>query len=136
MRPGTPQGARDRFYESHAWILMILMGLLLVVAGIAYVVEGLAETDPARAQVHRSWGIFEAAFGLLVVVVTVGPYRRREHWSWFALWLVPAAFIAELVNVWAAGMNPVPLGVFATLATLGLLLPVRTFFGRGAQTKA
>ena len=71
----------------------------------------------------RSWGVTWAAFSVLALVVILGPYRRRERWSWYALWLLPLLWL----SYFALAPNPYNLA-FAVLTAFGLILPYRTFF--------
>jgi hypothetical protein len=95
--------------------------------------EPLLEQSPAElslvfGQVLRSWGIFELGFGVFVMAVSYVSFRNRERWSWFVLWILPAAILAELLNVLRAEMNPGPVPVFLLVSILGLILPYRRFF--------
>lgn len=143
-----------RFYERHAWILVFVMGLLLVVFGLSYVVMGLAEQpelnvavqgeristaslledappelSPIFGQVVRAWGIFEFAFGTLVMAVSFLGLRKQQKWAWWTLWVLPVALLAELLNALRADYVVGPLPVFLLIPIVGLLLPIRRFFG-------
>ncbi len=143
----------ERVYERYAWILLFAMGLLLMLAGLSYIAIGFSETPDQQAllwegristaplleesppqlsvvfgQVLRSWGIYELGFGVFVMAVTLISFRKRERWSWFVLWLLPAALLTELLNVLWAGMNPGPIPIFLVISILGLVLPFRRFF--------
>jgi hypothetical protein len=149
---GSP--ADGRFYERHVWILVFVMGLLLVIFGLTYVAMGLAERpelnvavegeevsteslledspaelSPIFGQVVRSWGIYEAAFGALVMAVSFVGLRKQQRWAWWTLWLLPVALLAELLNALRADYVLGPLPVFVLIPVVGLLLPVRRFFG-------
>lgn len=143
----------ERVYERYAWILLFAMGLLLVIAGLSYIAIGFSERpnqeaslwegristaplleesppqlSPIFGQVLRAWGIFELGFGVFVIAVTLISFRKRERWAWFVLWVLPAAMLAELLNVLWAGMNPGPIPIFLVVSILGLMLPFRRFF--------
>jgi hypothetical protein len=147
----TPRG--ERAYEKYAWILLFVMGVLLTIFGLVYIVMGLFDppnyeaalleggvsTEPLLeqsppelslvfGQVLRSWGIFELGFGVFVMAVSYVSFRNKERWSWFVLWILPAAMLAELLNVLRAEMNPGPIPVFLLVSILGLILPYRRFF--------
>jgi hypothetical protein len=142
-----------KWYERYAWILLFVMGLLLVVVGTSYIAMGLPERPVHEAafrdgrvyapplleqsppqlsvmfgQVMRSWGIFELGFGIFVMATTWFRFRKGDRWAWFVLWLLPAAMLAELLNVLWAGMIVGPLPIFLFVSVLGLVLPYRQFF--------
>jgi hypothetical protein len=143
-----------KWYERYAWILLFVMGLLLVLLGVSYIVIALPERSgselalregrvytaalleqapPQLALVvgvsERSGGIFEAGFGLFVLAVTWSRFRQGDRWAWWVLWLLPAALLAECLNVARAGAILGPLPVFVVVPVLGLVLPIRRFFG-------
>ena len=150
-----------KWYERYAWILLFVMGLMLVLLGVSYIVlalpdrptyelalnEGRVYTAPLLeqappqlsrifGQVGRSWGIFEAGFGLFVLAITWSRFRQGDRGAWFVLWLLPAAILAEWVNVLHAGANPGPIPVLVVVSVLGLVLPIRRFFGGAAAGSA
>jgi hypothetical protein len=49
----------------------------------------LVATSPATARyfvlLYRMYGIFNVAFGLMAVAITVTAFRRGERWAWWAL---------------------------------------------------
>jgi len=49
----------------------------------------LAATSPATARyfvlLYRMYGIFNVAFGLMAIAITVTAFRRGERWAWWAL---------------------------------------------------
>src|SRR5215204_1682750 len=71
-------------------------------------------------------GVAILLFGLITLVA----YRRRERWAWFALWYYPLFWTAHLVGGLPPGKVHVHQVVFIILSLVGLLLPVREFFGR------
>lgn len=77
-------------------------------------------------------GLLGLGFGAGALVVALGPYRRGERWSWFALWLMPLAYGAIAVRQL---MDQYSIGAFyaglAAAAALGLLLAARTFLTSG-----
>ena len=68
----------------------------------------LAATDPASARyfvvLYRMYGIFNVAFGLMAIAITLYAFRRGERWAWWALLvgntitLVSAITYDRLVN--------------------------------------
>ena len=83
----------------------------------------LAATSPATARyigvLFRMYGIFNVAFGLMAIAITVTAFRRGDGWAWWALLvgntiaLVSAMTYDRIVNA---------IGVFELSEYLGLAL--------------
>jgi hypothetical protein len=141
------------FYQRHAWVLLFAMGLFLFLFGIGYIVIGLASvpnaeltlstgrvsTRPLLLESHpdlvpvfqnavTEWGIFEASFGALVMILAAVPFRRGERWAWFALWAVPLSFAGAIANAARVGASLGPLPIFLVVPLLGLALAAPLFF--------
>jgi hypothetical protein len=81
----------------------------------------LAATSPATARymgvLFRMYGIFNVAFGLMAIAITVTAFRRGEVWAWWALLigntiaLVSAMTYDRIVNA---------IGIFELSEYLGL----------------
>jgi hypothetical protein len=120
-----------------SWILLTVVGALTILGGLAsaytaYVAgqdqfgaykleevangrEGLADNLRGR---RATAAAYAAAFGVLFLLVVVGPYRRGEVWSWWAL-LVSLAVLAALV------LARIPLlGIRGGVATAAIQLGV------------
>ncbi len=73
-------------------------------------------------------GLFGIAFGMVALLIALGPYRRGERWSWYTLWLVPFTYGAiaarQLVDDYAIGYVYAGLAI---AAVLGLILSSREF---------
>ena len=64
--------------------------------------------------------LFFYIFALIVILIS---FRAWERWAWFALWLLPLLWVADLV------INPnIRALVIALIGALGLMLPYRRFF--------
>lgn len=84
----------------------------------------------------RMMAILGLAFGVLFVAVVSTAFRRGERWAWFAAWSYPAAIlgfaaVATIHDGWWEDSWALPsLVVVVGVVIVGLLLPVRVFFGR------
>jgi len=107
-----------RWYEEKAWAVMLLVCALAPVAGLADLAgAGWQERLPA--------GTLAAGMALFGAAITLSAFRRGERWAWFVLWYYPAFFTAHILAS-GSGIPGMPL---LLLSMLGLLLPVRRFFG-------
>lgn len=104
------------------------MTVILVLFGIGDVAAGL-DADPAitvgllgltpgelREQsaagyrladyMARSGGLVLATLGIALTILIAIPYRRRDAWSWRAMWLLPAWALAVPVGYLLVGTLP------------------------------
>ena len=86
--------------------------------------------SPTEAWLIRAWAITWVGFNILVLALSVGPYRRGERWAWYTLWLVPLLFISYF---FIAPKTIYFYLVLATLTALGLILPYRRYFSEEEQ---
>jgi len=101
----------------------------------------LAATSPATARymgvLFRMYGIFNVAFGLMAIAITVTAFRRGEVWAWWALLigntiaLVSAMTYDRIVNA---------IGIFELSEYLGLAfvygaLAITASFLRGNRSR-
>jgi hypothetical protein len=54
----------------------------------------------------RAQGVVLAAFGLLLAVVLLVPYRAAEPWSWYAAFILPTWAITALLMFLVFGLAP------------------------------
>ena len=136
-----------------SWIILagvgvFLLRLSLLSARVAYVTqdEGIAGVrlsasglpDAVQKAILAQRGTaaaFAAAFATLFVVVAIGPYRKGDRWSWYAL-LASAATLSLLVvpRIHTLGTKAgvsAPL-YFLGIVALGLLLDVKRLFPRSS----
>jgi hypothetical protein len=137
-----------------------VMGLLLFLFGISYIVIGLASVPnaelalstgrvntrplllesppdlvPVFQNVVTEWGLFEASFGALVMVLAAIPFRRAERWAWLVLWILPLTMMGAIANAARVGASLGPLPVFFAVSVLGLVLAAPRFFRRGSPQR-
>jgi hypothetical protein len=130
-----------------SWVLLALLGaatlvISLLSANVAYraaddqigpvkqseLAAGRADVATALRARRGTAAAYAAGYGTLLLAIALGPYRRGDRWSWWALLAGALALSAvSLVRVPALGTR---LGVSTTLAQLGiavvaLLLDVR-----------
>ena len=108
------------------WISLAIIGLAILVFGLITTVVPTSGGPPyLRAIAVASIGM--GFFGLLITTIA---YRRRERWAWFALWYYPLFWTVHLVGGLPPGKDHIHQVVFIILSLVGLLLPIREFFGR------
>ena len=109
------------------WISLAIIGVAILLFGLITTAVP-ASSDP---QYMRAIGVASIGMGLFGLLITLIAYRRRERWAWFALWYYPLFWTAHLVGGLPPGKDHIHQVVFIILSLVGLLLPVREFFGRG-----
>jgi hypothetical protein len=154
MEAAMMAGLRRRVW----WILPAL-SIVLVIFGVSDVLIGIAsdpgipvaiigltpaELQAASAEGYRladfmvrTQGLAIAAFGLLLTIVLLVPYRGGQRWSWSAAFILPAWAVSVpliyLVFGLSAGAPPSPPMVsgpiFAVVALLVLVADRRRFTG-------
>ena len=113
-----------------AWISLAIIGLAILVFGLIVTVVPTTTTTSSGPPYLRAIGVASIGMGLFGLLITTIAYRRRERWAWFALWYYPVFWTAHLVGGLPPGKDHVHQVVFIALSLVGLLLPVREFFGR------
>ena len=132
-----------------SWVLLAIAGVLVVLGGVASIFTAyrsgapdaitptitLDEVAGGRAEVatairarRGTAAAFAAAYGVLFLAVVLGPYRRGDTWSWWAL-LASALTLGILTGarVPTIGTNAgAGTGlIFLAVVVVGLLLDVR-----------
>lgn len=73
-------------------------------------------------------GLFLAGFGLLVMAIAFTGYRRRQHWAWYSMWLVPAFYMMGAAILFETGemylSDDLSYELFAFLLVAALLVQV------------
>ncbi len=129
-------GRTPRAYEEYAWVLVFAGGLAGFLVGLWEFFVGPLDTTAgftADAAFFRAHLFFLLGFSLLGAVIAAVPYRRREQWAWYTLWVAPVVVLGDAAMNYDVGGTIWPvLLLLAALLALGLLLPVRIFLpGRG-----
>jgi hypothetical protein len=82
---------------------------------------------------ERGYALHELTFGLLFLVIVLVPFRRRQRWAWWALWLVMIANLGYTLTFGVHDPTIFARGLIADIALPVLLLAhVPAFFSRGA----
>ncbi len=117
------RGLRRRLW----WVLPAL-SVMVVVFGVSDLLVGITsdpsvtvaiigltptELETASAPGYRladflvrTRGLEVAAFGLLLTIVLLVPYRAAQRWAWYAAFILPAWAIAVSLAFLAFGMAP------------------------------
>ena len=114
-----------------AWVSLAITGVSILVFGLIFTVWP-GSSDPLTVQ---AIGVASIGMGLFGVMITAIAYRRRERWAWFTLWYYPVFWLAHLLGGLPPGQDHVHQIVFIALSLVGLLIPVREFFARGASRR-
>jgi 4-amino-4-deoxy-L-arabinose transferase-like glycosyltransferase len=117
---------RARTLFKTGWISLAIIGVAILAFGVISALMP-ASGDPPYM---RAIGVASIGMGLFGLLITTIAYRRRERWAWFALWYYPLFWTAHLVSGLPPGKDHVHQVVFIILSLVGLLLPIREFFGR------
>ena len=94
----------ERAYVKYGWVVFLGLGLLWLVVGLTQVFnpDGLLETEAQHVTgmslseleascpeatrlarfLHGAVGMLKTSWSLLVLAITVIPYRRGEKWAW------------------------------------------------------
>ena len=129
-----------------SWVLLAVVGALtliggLVSAGLAYrgdypigpaavgeVAAGRAPVETALRGIRGTSAAYGVGYAVLFLSIVLGPYRRGELWSWWAL--LAATLVLTAIVVLRVPLLGTRLGTGAALiqagvALVGLLLDVR-----------
>ena len=146
----------ERAYEKYAWILLFAIGVVFLVAAVpatlgipdpatveriaGMTVNELKVSSPGFYNLYlfyfRFGGLSDIGFAFFITAISVTAYRKGEKWAWYALWVLPAYFIASAAISMSLESNLsllLPETTFAILSLVGLLLPYRKFFPSKAK---
>jgi hypothetical protein len=126
-------------FRTASWVILTVVAILVLIASsgsatLAYsarpyqighawldqVAAGRAEVATALRGIRGTAAAFAAAYGTLLLCVVLGPYRRGEVWSWWAILLA-----AVVLFIFTAARQPflgTTLGIAAPGIHLGLVL--------------
>ncbi|MHA2399092.1 MAG: hypothetical protein ACXADU_09405 [Promethearchaeota archaeon] len=95
-------------------------------------------SDPLFAQMYiitkKLIGFMLLGIGCLILIITKTSYSKSEKWSWFALLISGGitwgTFIIYKIVIGYIGASMATFAVGFALLVIGLLLPVKEFFGK------
>ena len=144
---------RERPWVKYGWVVYLFLGLMWLVVGLTQLFNPEALLDNEAQHITGvSWSELEASFpeatelvrflfgtigvlktswSLLVLSITLWPYRKGEKWAWYTMWLVPAVLVHQGLwySVFLGDFNEMlPYIPIVAVTLLGLLLPYRKFF--------
>jgi hypothetical protein len=111
----TPR--EEKAYETYAWIIFLVLGILGVVGSLASFLVG-------SMSYHNAASAFPfLGFSVLVTAISFNSYRRGEKWAWYAFWInvVGLSLFYADGGFWADAL-------LVVIVLLGLFLPYRKFF--------
>jgi hypothetical protein len=118
-----------RVWSTVSWIALAITGLAILVFGV------IAVAAPGSPEPYfRSIGAASIGMGLFGAMITVTAFRQRQRWAWFSMWYYPIFWAAHLFGDLPPGQDHIHQIVFIGLSLVGLLLPVRDFFGPEMST--
>jgi hypothetical protein len=122
---------RWRAYGKYGWTILFVSALLGIFGGVSLMFPSdPTSIGPSGLWLLRAWGMTWVGFNILVLAMSVGPYRRGERWAWYTLWLMPLLFIAYFL---IAPERVYFYLVLSVLSALGLILPYRRYLFNAEQ---
>jgi len=72
--------------------------------------------------------------GLFSLTILKYPFKQRERWTWFIMWILPLSMIEDIIYGVSKGFGfEYFFGGLVALAAIGLLISFRSFFpGKGS----
>lgn len=148
----------EKWYEKHAWIIFLVMGIFQLIASLWVTFTGGEEEWASRFEsitgtqwnalaasnprifnfislVSTENGVTQLTLAILIIAISLNSYRKGEKWAWYLFGLLPVTSIVYLTVNELYGVSIVGYTApFLVLYLLGLLLPYRKFFPK-KQTK-
>lgn len=114
------QSKQENFFESSAWVLFLVLGVLEILFGLGDMVAGI-ENDPAilisatgrtpaelkaqdpllynaMDQQQKVIGNILLMAGLLIAAISLTAFRRGARWAWFTFWFIPVSMAFGIVS--------------------------------------
>jgi hypothetical protein len=108
------------------WLCLVIVSAGILVFGLVIALAPMGAGEP----IYRADGLASIGLGLFGGAIALTSYRRRELWAWVVLWFYPVFWAVHLFAGLPPGKDHVHQVVFIALSLIGLLLPVRRFFGK------
>ena len=108
---------KERLNEKYGWVVFLGLGILWLVVGLTGIFnpEELAVNEAQRisgismSELEASYpgatefvhwlygtiGIVKTSWSLLILSITLWPFRKGEKWAWYTLWLAPAVLVGQ-----------------------------------------
>ena len=145
----------EKAYEKHAWIILFVMNVFLLIFGLDVPLVPLQSGIPelASSSIGKNWSELlssnpwladytsiivrqqgTALLGLNIfgLSITLKGYRKGERWAWYTLWYYPVLFVSGALLISSTAVFLIP---FTVIYLVGLLLPYRKFFPRKQPAK-
>jgi hypothetical protein len=128
-------------FRKASWILLVVMGALIVVGGvvssfIAYsgsgtdyrigrasldeVASGRPEVATALRGIRGTAAAYAAAYGVLLIAVVTGPYRKGDTSSWWAI--LASAIVLFVIAAARQPLLGTTLGIAGPAIQLGVVV--------------
>ena len=114
------QTKQENFFESSAWVLFLVLGVLEILFGLGDMIAGV-ENDPAILisatgrtpaelkaqdpvmynaldQQQKVIGQILLMNGAFVSAISLAAFRQGARWSWFTFWLIPISLAFGAVS--------------------------------------
>ena len=120
----------ERVHERYAWVILAADVALGIASALTTTLPPLSWfTDPLYStsySVMGAWGISWVGFEILALIIILIPFRRKERWAWWTLWLLPTLWLCLFV----LDTSLLGLLVLTLISVTGLALSFRRFFPR------
>lgn len=144
---------KERFTERYGWLVFLGLGMMWLVVGLTQLFNpeelldaeaqhiigvSLSELEAlfpeARQLVHFLFGtigVLKISWSLLILSITLWPFRKGAKWAWYTLLLVPGVLVGQGLwySVFLSDFNEMLQYIPIMIVTMvGLLLPYRKFW--------
>jgi hypothetical protein len=134
IRANMTKVGSERDYREYGWMILSANAVLGIIAALITALPSLYMlSDPVYREYYPVVGALGTAlvgFNVLALVVILVPFRRRERWAWYALWMLPLQWIVQF-----AFFPDLAYLALALLTTVGLVFPYRGFFPREVPSR-
>jgi len=100
--------------KKHHWIIFLVLGLLILL---------FAAYNEYIKYYFRIQGMWQFAYGLLVIATAAGGLRQHQRWAWIGSWSVPLVpALMAFMAPWTLPVLIVP--ILVAISTLLLSRPI------------